>query len=171
MRLDNTYCDIPGITRSEGERLAEFAVSCMARQNHASGVSMECRGIVSAAEEITWTSQFTPQLDRSTLDLQESTEHGAEWISILFAIEHTRFTVLERSWKGTGFDYWLTEKESTLFQNAARFEISGILDGKEKVKQRIVDKLAQVSRSDWMNCPAYVSVVEFSQPSIDFIIK
>ena len=163
--------DIPGVTNSQGNRMAEYAVSCLVRAGHSSGVQMECVGIKDGREPLFWRIPFSPQLDRSTADTQEAIEHGAEWISILYAIENTKYSILERSWKGTGFDYWLKEKSSPLFQGAARLEISGVFNGSSQAKRRVNKKIKQTNRSDGMNLPAYISVVEFGCPSIYFVEK
>ena len=53
-------------------------------------------------------------------------------------------------------------------QEAVRLEISGILNGKDKIKTRKKQKLQQTNQSDSTNLPAYVSIVEFGIPAIDF---
>ena len=77
----------------------------------------------------------------------------------------TEYHVVQRSWKGTGFDYWLGLKEDELFQNAARLEVSGIRQGGDKdMEKRIKQKTDQISKSDRMRLPAFVVVVEFGRP-------
>lgn len=165
---DITRGVIPGMTAAKAAYLSECAVSCLSRQGHSSGVQMTCDGIVNKQEPLYWTTPYTDQLARSTNDLQEATEHGAECISALFAVEHTPYTIVKRSRKKTGVDYWLGKKDDPLFQEAARLEISGILNGKEEIKTRKRQKIQQTSQSDSTNLPAYVSIVEFGTPAIDF---
>ena len=114
---------------------------------------------------------FDEQLKRSTEDLQEATEHGAEYISVLFAIEHTSYTVVRRSRKKTGVDYWLGKKEDELFQDAARLEVSGILNDKKALESRKKQKIRQTDQSDASSLPAYISIVEFGTPTIEFVRK
>lgn len=159
---------IPGMTVAKAAFLSECAVSCLSRQGHSSGVQMKCEGIVNTQEPLYWTTPYTDQLARSTNDLQEATEHGAECISALYAIENTPYTIVKRSRKKTGVDYWLGKKDDPLFQEAVRLEISGILNGKDKIKTRKKQKLQQTNQSDSTNLPAYVSIVEFGIPAIDF---
>jgi hypothetical protein len=56
------------------------------------------------------------------------------------------------------------------FQNAVRLEVSGIRKGDDsRIKARIKQKLEQVSPTDG-TLPAYIVVVEFSNP-LAFIVK
>lgn len=159
---------IPGMTAAKAAFLSECAVSCLSRQGHSSGVQMTCEGIVNTPDSLFWITPYTDQLARSTDDLQEATEHGAECISALFAIEHTPYTIVKRSRKKTGVDYWLGMKDDPLFQDTARLEISGIFKGKDEIKNRKKQKLQQTGQSDSTSLPAYVSIVEFGTPAIDF---
>ncbi len=172
MVLESLAIDvIPGITKTKAKYLSECAVSCLERQGHKSGVNMNCEGVVTTLEPVFWTTPFDVQLQRSTEDLQEATEHGAECISALFAIDHTPYTILERSRKGTGVDYWLCIKDDQLFNKAARLEISGILNDKDALDARVKQKLKQTGLSDGTTLPAYVSIVEFGNPIIVFLKK
>ena len=162
---------IPGMTRAKAMYLSECAVSCMERLGHRSGVEMTCGGIVTKADRVAWDIPFDEQLKRSTEDLQEATEHGAECISVLFAIEHTSYTVVRRSRKKTGVDYWLGMKDDELFQDAARLEVSGILNDKKALESRKKQKIRQTDQSDASSLPAYISIVEFGTPAIEFVRK
>lgn len=165
---DITRGNFPGMTVAKAAFLSECAVSCLSQQGHSSGVQMTCEGIANTPEPLYWTTPYSDQLARSTNDLQEATEHGAECVSVLFAIEHTPYTIVKRSRKKTGVDYWLGEKDNPLFQETARLEISGILSGKDEIKTRKKQKLQQTNQSDSSSLPAYVSIVEFGTPAIDF---
>ena len=83
----------------------------------------------------------------------------------------TDFTVIERSFKGPGFDYWLGHDDG-LFQGKARLEVSGIRNGTEaQVNQRVKEKLNQITPSDHTGLPAYIVVVEFKQPQSRVVKK
>ena len=45
----------------------------------------------------------------------------------------TDYHIVQRSYKGTGFDYWLGLKKDPLFQNAARLEVWR-LSGSDRVR-------------------------------------
>lgn len=96
---------------------------------------------------------------------------GACGVAILAARELTGYTVVERSVKGTGFDYWLgavNSPDSQLepLERKARLEVSGILHGAtDIVEARIREKIRQTRRSAG-EFPAYIVVVEFHTPGV-----
>jgi hypothetical protein len=100
----------------------------------------------------------------------EATEYGACAIAILLVLDLTEFTVIERSRKGTGFDYWLGDEEN-LFQQA-RLEISGILKGsRNDIAHRVDEKRRQTARAGHSKTPAYVCAVEFGGPVARMVTK
>lgn len=95
-------------------------------------------------------------------DEEFTTEQGAYGVALVLVEEVTSWTVVERSRKGTGFDYWLGGEP--LFQKAARLEVSGIRrGGRQEVHKRMRRKLHQV-RNTGSSLPGIVIVVEFSRP-------
>jgi hypothetical protein len=106
----------------------------------------------------------TQQMIRCWNDDEVATECGAYAIAILLIVERTEYTVIERSRKGTGFDYWLGTDGDTLFQAKARLEVSGIRSGDERdIDRRSLRKQRQV-RPTSNPLPAYVVIVEFGTP-------
>ena len=97
-------------------------------------------------------------------------EQGAEAIAFLLIKERTDYTAIRRSITATGIDYWLGYKidsQHQLFSRAsARLEVSAILrqTATNNPKYRVQTKLEQTKQSDYTSFPAYVVVVEFSQP-------
>ena len=90
----------------------------------------------------------------------------------MLALKLTDFTIIEKSARKNGFDYWLGQKGDILFQKKARLEISGIFKGAEKdVNARYKVKVKQTNQSDSLNLPAYVGIVEFSNPIANFGTK
>jgi len=75
--------------------------------------------------------------------------------------------------QGTGFDFWLKEKQSSskgIFH--AILEISGILEGNQaQINQRIKLKKKQAEQSKDLNLVTFVVVVEFSKPSLTILKK
>lgn len=163
--------NIPGVSKGTASFLCENAVVCLCRQNHHSGVKMKCCGIDNQPEVVEWVTMFTDQMNRSHYDQEVATEYGAVCISILYALHHTDYTIVQRSRKKTGFDYWLGKKGDIIFQNAARMEVSGIFNGVKRIDERVRQKLEQVRPSDNTGLEAFISVVEFSQPCIKFVKK
>ena len=97
-------------------------------------------------------------------DLEEATQQGAYAVAILLIRALTGYTVIERSRKGTGFDWWLGT-EDNLFQGKARLEVSGILRGTmRRINSRIKARMDQTRQSDKLALTAYVVVVEFGTP-------
>jgi hypothetical protein len=114
---------------------------------------------------LTW-QQLTEKHYRTCADLQEATEYGAYGIAILVVRETTGKTVLERSAKGPGFDFWIGDEEDTElpFQGLMRLEVSGILTGDtNRIACRAQRKKMQVSPSD-EQAPALIAIVEFGRP-------
>ena len=85
-------------------------------------------------------------------------------MAILLARREVGYSVIERSRKGTGFDYWMGAESELPFERKARLEISGIRKGRNReVNARVKQKLKQIERSG--DSPAaYVIVVEFGTP-------
>ena len=124
---------------------------------------------VDGAYKATYSVQrlaITDQLRSTHSDAQDATEWGACGLAILIICDLTPYTIVERAWKGGGFDYWLGNKDDPLFQKRARLEVSGILDGdKSAINTRIKLKLSQSDASDNTETPAYAIVVEFGKPT------
>jgi hypothetical protein len=160
---------MPGLTATAGRFLAEAAAVCLERCGHGERFDLPAVG---------WRHQtylacrpsVDGQMTRTYGDLQEATEHGACAVAILVTKELTGFEVIERSAKGTGFDYWVGEDEQLPFQSKTRLEVSGILRGTlGDIEQRVREKCHQTERSDGMGLAALVFVVEFSQPIVKVI--
>jgi len=156
-----------GITPACGESLAQAASVSLEAQGHQSPQLMIVDGSISHRHVVAWGA-VDDQMRRCWNDLEEAAEHGAYGIAALVVAEHTTFEVVERSRKGTGFDYWLGPKggDDTLFQRAARLEVSGIQRGDSSaVNARVRRKLKQTEPSDGV-LPAYVIVVEYGTPLV-----
>jgi hypothetical protein len=157
----------PGITPKWGACLAEAASFCLQDQKHSSGVRLRVDGDYKRHFRMLWiSSDNQEQLERCWRDAEVTTELGAYGIATLIVPVLTQYAVIERSRKGTGFDYWLGEPGTSdrLFQNRARLEVSGIRKGDEsQVRQRVRQKIRQTNKSDG-NLPAVIAVVEFSTP-------
>jgi hypothetical protein len=128
---------------------------------------MVVEGDRSEAFFLSWES-LTVQHHRTCADLQESTEYGAYAIAFLIIREITGKTVLERSAKGPGFDFWIGDEEPVdlPFQGLTRLEVSGILSGSDAdVQARARVKRRQVAPSDAWG-PALIAIIEFGRPVI-----
>ena len=159
----------PALSVAKGQALAEAAAICLEHQRHKPGTSLTVSGMTATRRRLVWPA-VTQQMRMTHNDLQEATEDGACAIAISLARELTGLNVIERSRKGTGFDYWLGNDAGTLFQNKSRLEVSGILNGdKMTIARRLRQKLVQTKRSDDLNLPAFVCVVEFGTPQAQLV--
>lgn len=159
----------PALGVAKGQALAEAASVCLEHQHHKSGKILKVTGVKTAEFRLDWPA-VTRQMRMTHNDLQEATADGACAIAISLARELTGLNVIERSRKGTGFDYWLGKDTGTLFQSKSRLEVSGILKGdKTTIERRLRQKLTQTKRSDDLNLSALVCVVEFGTPQAQFV--
>jgi hypothetical protein len=164
---DEKRTGMPGISKRRGGSFKEAAITCLEENGHAPGVSIEVDGDSNLSIKVIWTIEGNAdqRLD-SWRDRSEAAEHGAYGIAALLIDLLTEYTVIDRSKKGTGFDYWLGKKgmNAPLFQDKARMEVSGILKGNESdIKGRVRQKENQIAPSDG-SLPGIIAVVEFSAP-------
>ncbi|MTJ53224.1 hypothetical protein FJR38_11505 [Anabaena sp. UHCC 0253] len=163
---------LPAITPAFGATLAEACAVCLHNQSYNQGIELTVKGEFTTFFNLYW-QEVTDQMLRCWNDNEYTTEQAAYGIAFLIIQELTDYTVIERSRRGTGFDYWLGKKDDNNelpFQNAVRLEVSGIRKGENnRIKARIKQKLEQVSPTDG-TLPAYIVVVEFSNPLV-FIVK
>jgi len=156
---------MPAITPAFGEYLAQAGAVCLESQGHSQGKLLSVFGKHQGTFPLTWPP-ITDQMLRCLNDPEEATAHGAVGIAVLLTKKIIGYSVVERSRKGTGFDYWLGESNNDLFQSMARLEVLGIRKGdKASVKCRAKQKLRQTELSDVTSLPAHIVVVEFGQPT------
>ena len=158
---------MPGISPVSAAHLYEAFEVAMHKSGHPQDVTLQMKGITNEPIQLKWVDNFNLQKDKTYSDLQYTTEHGAVCLSVMITTTVTPYTIIERSRKGTGVDYWLGDAESVLFQRKARLEISGIFNGTESdVLRRYEQKVSQTNLSDSAGIPAYISIVEFSTPKV-----
>ena len=173
LALSDITKGLPGVSTIEGTNLFENCIVALHKCNHPSPVTLSVDGMTRHDYTLNWDDNYNDQLARTYADEQSMTERAAIAISILLALKQTSYTVIERSRKGTGFDYMLGEKDDPFFNPKARLEISGILreSPQNSVNSRYQQKEKQTSISDDMQLPAYISIVEFNTPKALFNIK
>ena len=152
--------------------LAEATRVCLDDRGHPHPVDLAVGGSFRAAFVVRW-EPATAELRRTYNDHEVATEHGAYGIAFMLIRRLTGLQVIEKSRKGTGFDYWLgADGDELPFQNKARLEVSGIRQGNPaKVAARVNQKRKQTKPSDASRLPAYVIVVEFGAPSAHVVKK
>jgi len=156
----------PGVTPAMGRFAAEAASVLFEHNGHITGVGMEVSERRTSSYAVTWPTLHT-DAQRAHADLPAAAEQGAYGIAFLLAEQFTEFKIIERSRKKTGFDYYLGSGDVYPFQHAARMEVSGIVNDPARLPSRVNRKLIQTDRSAGA-LPAYVVVVEFSQPKSVF---
>ena len=163
----------PGLDTSSAVHCYVACMVCLHRNNHSNGVILDLQGDTIAQIILKWDDYFDEQIDRAWKDQEYSTEHGAICISAMLVKEFTEYTIIERARKNGGFDYWLGYENEIPFQNSARLEISGIFKETEQnsVDKRLRIKNKQTGQSDKSRLPAYISIVEFSNPRAIFSKK
>ncbi|NJK51908.1 MAG: hypothetical protein HC936_02250 [Leptolyngbyaceae cyanobacterium SU_3_3] len=158
---------LPAITPAFGAAIAEAGAICLTDEAHQPGVTLEVEGEFSTTFALDW-QPVTEQTRRCWNDEQYTTEQAAYGIAFLLILQLTELTVIERSRKGTGFDYWLGTQGSSValpFERMARLEVSGIRRGnRSQINARVKQKTEQTRASDGQGLPAYIIVVEFSRP-------
>ena len=161
--LNELSAGLPAITPPYGSILAEAGGYCFESVGHKPGDSIIIQGDYEKEYTLLWPT-IDDQVRRCWNDPEVTTEHGAVGVAILLAKKEIGYDVIERSRKGTGFDYWLGNEEDNPFQNKARLEISGIRNGNNsQIRSRVKTKIKQTDPSDGM-LPAFVIIVEFSKP-------
>lgn len=163
LNLNELGDGLPAITPAFGRALAEAGGMCLESEGHIAGKQLHVMGISDKHYSLFWPP-VTDQTLRCWNDPEVATEQGAVGVAVLLAKKEIGYAVIERSRKGTGFDYWMGDDSAIPFQNKARLEISGIRRGNDRdIKARVRQKLRQTDRSDGL-LPAYVIVVEFGNP-------
>lgn len=163
----------PGISPVEGANLYENCVVALHISGHPSPVTLYVSGYKNCEYSFLWEDVFNEQLSRTYNDEQSVTERAAVAVSVLLALRQTSYTVIERSRKGTGFDYMLGDSQDRFFNPKARLEVSGIMQETKSntCELRFRQKSRQTAKSDATRLPAYISVVEFATPQAIFDIK
>ena len=166
IQLSDLVEGMPAITPAFGRYLAEAGAVCLESQGHSQGQHLTVNGGQgqSGSYSVTWPA-VTEQILRCLNDPEVATEHGAVGIAVLLTNKLLGYSVIQRSRKGTGFDYWLGDDTELPFQSKARLEVSGIRCGDlSAVRSRVRQKRRQTDLSDGTKLPAHIVVVEFGAP-------
>lgn len=174
INLDTLKDSIMGLTEETGSFMLQACLVCLDNQGHQSDVNFELYGIKEANIRLNWEQEVSQKIRRNWSDLQEATEYGAVALAIICAEEFSSYDTVERSSKGTGFDYWLGEEDELgIFQRKARLEVSGILKetASNTVTKRVREKLNQVKTSSEEDLDIHVFVADFKTPKARYIIE
>lgn len=172
VELDVLLQGLPGVSPVRAQAHLEACMVCLDDQQHHSGVEMQVDGDIDTKLKIIWNGDVTEQIILSWKDEQEATEEGACGLAFLLVLRLTDYTVIERSRKESGFDYWLGYGDDLPFQRSARLEVSGIRhdNNQKELKARVRKKIKQVEK--YPNpLPAYIVVVDFGEPRSRMVLR
>lgn len=162
--LEDLGHGFPHVPPECGTVLVQSAVLCLEGQGHKSGTRLMVQGTFQTAFHLVWSLDVTEAMRRYWNDPDETVEQGAYALALLVLRSLAGLTVLERSRKGSGFDWWLACTDN-LFQATARLEVSGIMRGStRRINQRLKERVAQTERSDPSGLTALIAVIEFGGP-------
>lgn len=168
--LDQVPSSLGLLTKEWGEAICQAAAHCMTENAHASGVELRSDGMGLPNFKILWAPfKDATKVKATWFDAQVAVEHGAYAIALAAIDIQYGLKVVQRSAKGTGFDFWVKDPAKTgfLMQGAERVEISGILSGtKSDVSGRLTEKIRQMDQSASMKLPGHAVVVEFGAPQV-----
>ena len=157
----------PGLTKAQGNNMAEAAAFLLDLSGHDQRVQLDVTGVKEGSYRVTWPPLPDNVADARN-DLQDETEDGASGLAILLALRHMGYEVTLRSRKGAGFDYRMRKEGPQGEESEARFEVSGILNPPAgEVSRRSNRKIKQIKDSEEPGdeSPAFVMVIEFKTPS------
>lgn len=104
LNLQSLNQGLPAITPAFGGAIAEAGAICLTDAVHEPGVTLAVEGEFSSTFRLDW-QPVTEQTRRCWNDQEYTTEQAAYSIAFLLVLYLTNLTVIERSRKGTGFDY------------------------------------------------------------------
>jgi hypothetical protein len=156
--------------------MLECCVVCLNSQNHQTGVLLKKEvhksNMIDENGVLSWQLAFTTVLQNTHTDVNRTTDYGAMCLSLLLA---DTILVEKGVWQSSrskqGVDFWLINPLT--LQAILRLEISGIRQqtATNPMGTRAKKKIEQTNQSDNSAATAYISIIEFSQPSALFIQK
>ncbi len=164
---------VPALTSSFAGLMQEAVVMCMSEYQHLSGVSCDVRDLkeVLTRTQIVWAIELTDNIVRAFGSATAAAELAGEGIAILAILTMTSYTIIERSIKGTGVDFWLGDEANTtedVIQREARMEVKGRtrIEFDKDIRSAVRKGVRQTERSAASKLPACVILTEFSRPVI-----
>lgn len=144
---------------------AKCAVFCLDHNELKDGTVLSLQGQIQEKIRLRWEALSSLTKDMY-LDEHAATEYGAYCIAFLIVKNFTNYKIVKRSVRGTGIDFYLSDKkdEQYPFKDVARLEVSGILKGSNSISRRVQQKKEQTKKSVSSMLPAFVSITEFSTP-------
>ncbi len=183
LNLELLFSDLPVMTDWYAEECYSALLICLEYHNHKSGTETDLHNLNETLVmlemvklELVWTKHIEDDDRRIWGGPSNAAERAGEGMAWLIIHEFTDYTVINRSLKKTGVDFWLGYKEDAeklVFQEKARVEAKGRTELKSYSKiNRVLEKaVEQTEQSDSTNLPAYIVLTEFSRPEIYLVEK
>lgn len=175
--LNSLDVGIPAVTARQAGVHMEASVWCLSTCGHGNDVPILVNDRHDQSQEtylICWPeNEVDIDAINRAYNREDAVELGTVAIALLLVREKTEYSAIRRSVTSTGIDYWLAsandEKDQIFSHESARLEVSGILrkSRTNRVAYRVNQKQKQTERSDYTSFPAFVVVVEFSQPEAE----
>lgn len=171
--LDKLNLALPYMRKSLLDYIYDAAVFLLHYHRHFTGLQCEVRSQDEDTDSATlvWTRQYTQRLKNTFGGTDYAVEFAAEGIACLTIQAFTKFTVIERSLRNDGVDFWLGEsrdEDDLVFRRAARMESKGITEARypSDIKSTLDRGIEQSKQSDDTRLPAFIIVTEFSKPVV-----
>lgn len=163
-KLTDVYRGSSIFDKQRGYYFAEAASVSLDRQQHGMSVIFRVTGHIRSTCRIIRLPVDEP-MRKFHGDERVAAEVGGYCLAFIILRETKNLYPVEKSRTGTGFDYWIGDKDDHLFQGKARLEVSSILseNNNNKIKTRVQRKERQTRQSDCTGLPAYVVIVEYSK--------
>lgn len=174
--LDTLSLGLPGVTPALGRTHVEACMVRLQNQGHATGQGLSISGDLGEEKaKLNWAGHVDVQMLNAYNDDEVTTESAAYGVAFLIIINMTSYTIIRKSKKGTGFDYWLgrNDDDVDIFADSARLEVSGIrrANSDAEFDRRVRDKVLQTAPTDGRNLPAYIMVTDFAIPRTRVVLK
>ncbi|WP_162600933.1 hypothetical protein [Paraburkholderia sp. C35] len=165
IRLDADNRAFEALTPYFGAMCCEAASFCFEQNGHPVPTRAALSGCEAPHAHFHWSSPPV-QATATYRDKDVAAENGAYAVAIAVLNHVHGYKVVERSAKGTGFDFWIGMAQGDLpFQSTMRLEVSGIFEGQSRVSSRLKSKLKQMAPSDGRG-EGLAVVAEFGKPIV-----
>ncbi len=159
------------LDRSVGMFYGTGASYCLRQHRPRGPIDLEFKADNTALQLDVAVHAISKAVRASFSDVDEAVEYGAYGIALLLAATQMRIRYGDRSFKGTGFDFFVSPPDAPLpddpddiFAGHWGLEVSGLMEGDETaIATRQRKKRAQVSEAVKL-LPVLVAIIEFSKP-------
>lgn len=165
IQLDASNQAFEALTPYFGAMCCEAASFCFEQHGHAVPTRAALSGCETPHAHFHWAPPAL-QAAATYRDKDVAAENGAYALAIAVLNQVHGYRAIERSAKGTGFDFWIGTTQGDLpFNGKVRLEVSGIFEGQSRVGSRLTSKLKQMAPSD-QSGSGFAVVAGFGRPTV-----